>query len=370
MKVLQVLPALNNGGVERGTLEIARALVEAGHESAVISAGGRLVGVLAREGSVHHKWNIGKKSLAMLFEVSAVRRWLTEQRFDIVHVRSRMPAWVIWLAWRKMDPATRPRLVSTVHGMHSVSRYSGIVTCGERVIVVSESVKRYVLDNYPKTDPSKLQLIYRGIDPQDFPYGYRPSQDWLDKWYQDFPHSRGRKIITLPGRLTRLKGHHYFLPLLAELLANDMPVTGLIVGGEDPKRQTYANELYKEAARLGLSKHLVFTGHRSDMRDIYAISDVVLSLSEKPESFGRTVLEPLAMGVPVVGWDYGGVGEVLQRLFPEGAVAKDEVGALKDKLLAVLCNDVPPVSTEQPFLLEDMCQQTLALYEEMSGLGV
>jgi glycosyltransferase involved in cell wall biosynthesis len=168
MKVLQVLPALDSGGVERGTLEIARALVAADHESWVVSAGGRLVSRLRRQGSQHIEWDLGRKNPLTLRHVPALRRWLRESAFDVVHLRSRMPAWLVWLAWRGMDPATRPRLVSTVHGLHSVSRYSAIVTCGERVIVVSDAVRRYVLDKLPtvrraKTAPDSSRYRSRGL---------------------------------------------------------------------------------------------------------------------------------------------------------------------------------------------------------------
>ena len=134
LTVLQVLPSLEGGGVERGTLEVAAELVRRGHRSLVISSGGRLVAALEQEGSRHFSWPLGRKSLITLGYILPLRRFMAEQRVDIVHVRSRMPAWVVWLAWRGMDPASRPRLVTTVHGLYSVSRYSAVMTWGERVI--------------------------------------------------------------------------------------------------------------------------------------------------------------------------------------------------------------------------------------------
>ncbi|MEO6698002.1 MAG: glycosyltransferase, partial [Paraperlucidibaca sp.] len=135
MRVLQMLPALDSGGVERGTLEIGRALVEAGHESYVMSAGGRLVAQLEREGSQHITRPIHRKSFASLLQILPLRRLLRELKPDIVHARSRIPAWIAWLALRGMDPATRPRFVTTVHGLNSVSPYSAIMTKGDAVIV-------------------------------------------------------------------------------------------------------------------------------------------------------------------------------------------------------------------------------------------
>lgn len=365
MKVLQVLPAMDSGGVERGTVEIGRALVAAGHESWVLSAGGRMVSRLTRHGSSHKDWGLGKKSPLSLRHVRPLRKWLREEAFDIVHVRSRMPAWIVWLAWRRMDPDTRPRLVSTVHGLHSVSRYSEIVTCGERVIAVSNAVREYVLNKYPRCPEEKLHLIYRGIDPREFPRGHQPREEWLRDWYGQHPQFLQKRVITLAGRLTRLKGHHDFFSIIEALRSAGKDAHGLIVGGEDPKRRAYANELYKAVKRSGLEPHITFAGHRSDLRDVYAVSDAVVSLSRQPESFGRTVLEPLAEGIPVVGYAHGGVAEILEALYPSGAVAVGDTDAAAAALFRVLegGTDKPLENTE--FLLDRMCSETLTLYGEL-----
>lgn len=365
MKVLQVLPALNSGGVERGTLELAKALVEGGHDSHVLSAGGQLVTRLERQGSQHHGRDLGRKSPLTLRHVRPLRRWLEQQRFDILHLRSRMPAWVCWLAWQKMDPATRPRLVSTVHGLHSVSRYSEIVTCGERVIVVSEAVRRYVGENYPRCDTAKLRLIYRGINPLEYPRGHRPHGEWLEQWYASFPQLLDKRVITLAGRLTRLKGHHDFLRLIALLKSRGQPVHGLVVGGEDPKRLAYAREIYQQTEALELGGDISFAGHRSDLRDIYALSDVVLSLSTQPESFGRTVLEPLSEGRPVVGYAHGGVAEILDALYPQGAVSVGDIDGAAARITRILDGDMPAPAPNNRFLLDTMTRETIELYREL-----
>lgn len=365
MKVLQVLPALNGGGVERGTLEVANALVKAGHESWVVSGGGQLVSRLQRQGSTHVLWSLGRKSPLTLLHVPGLRRWLARERFDIVHLRSRMPAWLVWLAWRGMPASRRPHLVTTVHGLHSVSRYSAIVTRGERVIVVSEAVRRYIADNYPECDPRKVRLVYRGINPAQFPPGYRPPEHWLRRWYRQYPQLLEHDVITLPGRLTRLKNHADFLHILAGLRAQGRGVKGLIVGDEDPGHKGYAREIHSLAAEMGLSEHVLFTGQRNDMREIYAMSDAVLSLSARPESFGRTVLEPLSMQVPVVAYDHGGVGEILRVLFPEGAVSCGDTSAAIDRVGAALQGALPKPRPNTTFLLSRMCSETLAVYQEL-----
>jgi hypothetical protein len=148
LTVLQVLPALDSGGVERGTLEVGAYLSANGHRSIVISAGGRMVNLLEKQGSEHHAWPIGKKSLLTLKLVHQLRKFLEKENVDILHVRSRFPAWIAYLAWKKMNPKTRPAFLTTVHGPYSVSPYSEVMTKGERVIVISDMIREYVTSQY------------------------------------------------------------------------------------------------------------------------------------------------------------------------------------------------------------------------------
>ncbi|MBK8507157.1 MAG: glycosyltransferase family 4 protein [Candidatus Competibacter sp.] len=365
LTVAQLLPALNGGGVERGTLEVARQLVRSGHRSVVVSAGGRLVADLVQQGSEHVSWPLGAKSPSTLRWVWPLRRWLAEQRIDIVHVRSRLPAWIGWLAWRGMDPLTRPRFITTVHGLYSPSRYSAIMTRGERVIAVSETVRAYLRQHYPELPDDRVKVIQRGVDPVAFPYGYRPSEAWLADWRRRYPQLQGAPVLTLAGRLSRLKGHEDFIELLVRLRARGLTARGLIVGGSEARRQRYADGLREAVRARGLDAAVVFAGHRTDMREIYAVSTLLLSLSAKPESFGRTVLEALSLGRPVVGYDHGGVGEVLRRMYPAGLTPVGDPDRLADRVAEVL-RDAPPVSSEQPYPLQRMLDQTLALYQSVS----
>jgi glycosyltransferase involved in cell wall biosynthesis len=364
MKVLQILPELNTGGVERGTLEVARFLVDQGHDSLVVSHGGSLVAQLEREGSRHIQRPVHKKSPVSLLQVNPLRRLLLTERPDILHLRSRLPAWIAWLAWRKLPPTARPHLVTTVHGFNSVNRYSKIMTRGERVIAVSESVKTFLLQNYPDVPADRIRVIHRGVDPQSYPYGFRPADDWMEKWRSDFPESTDRFILTLPGRITRLKGHEDFFRIIADLAKRGLPAHGLVVGGVHPKKRAYADELRQLAGTLGLTDRITFTGTRSDLREILAISDVVLSLTQQPESFGRTTLEALSLGRPVLGYDHGGVGEQLARLFPVGAIP---VGDLAEAVRRIerWRNDPPKPCRDQAYTLDAMLRGTLAVYQEL-----
>ncbi|MFG0333087.1 MAG: glycosyltransferase, partial [Maioricimonas sp. JB049] len=217
LTVLQVLPALDSGGVERGTLEVAEELVRRGHRSAVVSAGGRMVNRLMASGSEHFSMPIGVKSPLTLRHVSAFRRLLLQVRPDILHVRSRMPAWIAWLAWKTLPQDRRPRFLTTAHGMYSVNRYSAIMTRGEVVIAVSNTIRDYLLQNYPALPEERIRVIHRGVAPETFPYGFQPASSWKSKFFAYHPRGAGKPIITLPGRITRLKGHPEFLNLMASL---------------------------------------------------------------------------------------------------------------------------------------------------------
>lgn len=363
---MQILPALESGGVERGTLEISRALVARGHRSVVISAGGRLVEKLLAEGGEHITLDLGKKSPFTLFKARKLKSFFKELGTDLVHVRSRMPAWVTLLAWKLMPKAQRPRLVTTVHGLNSVSAYSKVMTYGEQVIAVSNCCRDYVLKNYPGTDPAEVIVIHRGVAHEEFPYGFQPSQQWRDDWFKLYPQLDGPFVVLLPGRLTRFKGHFDFLAAIAKLKSQGVPVHGLIVGGADPNRLEYADSIIHEADRLGIGDDVTMAGHRSDLREIMSVSHAVVSTSIKPpESFGRTVLEAIKLGRPTLGYDHGGVGEVLGTIYPEGRVPLEDTATLAAKLAMVYRGELAPPQPTDEFDLPTLLAKEIELYEKL-----
>ena len=366
LTVLQVLPALESGGVERGTLEVAHALVQRGHRALVMSAGGRLVASLVAAGAEHFAWPVGVKSFKTLLLVDKLRRFFIEQKVDIVHARSRVPAWIVYLAWRGMAPTTRPRFVTTVHGLYGVNRYSRIMTRGERVIAVSNTVRDYVLREYPQTPPERIQVIHRGVDGAAYPHGWQPDPAWQDAFFAQFPQAAGKRLVTLPGRITRLKGHEDFIELVARLKRQGLPVHGLIVGGASSSKQRYLAQLRERVRSLGLDADISFTGQRDDLKSILAISDLVLSLSTQPESFGRTTLEALRLGVPTAGYDHGGVGEILRTIYPAGLLPRDRLDDACDRI-AQLLQQPEPVPAGDFFPLRTMLEQTVSLYEELAA---
>jgi glycosyltransferase involved in cell wall biosynthesis len=363
LTVVQLLPALESGGVERSTLEIADALVRAGHRAIVVSAGGRLVSSLERIGAEHVTLDIGSKSPLVLRHVPALLRLFARERVDIVHARSRLPAWIGWLALRGMGTA-RPRFLTTVHGLNSPSRYSAIMARGDRVLCVSNAVRDYVLQHYPHTDPAKLRVIARGIDPDAFPRTTRPDRD-ARAWAAALHPQLGGEgpLLLLPGRGTRLKGHAQALSLLRRLRADGTDARLWLPGAREAGRERYISEL--ESASNDLAQFVAFTPATAQIARAYAASDLVLQLSRKPEAFGRTVLEALAVGRPVVGWDHGGVGELLHALQPEGAIAPFDDDALHAATRALLAHALAPAVTI-PHTLHAMQEATLAVYDELS----
>ncbi len=368
LTVVQMLPALDGGGVERGTLEIAEALVRAGHRAIVISEGGRLVEELETLGAEHVELAVGRKSLTTLRYIPIVRRLLRDESVDILHLRSRLPAWIGYVAWKGLPADARPHLVTTVHGAYSPSWYSSIMTRGDRVIAVSDSIVDYIRRHYPKVDPERIVRIYRGVDPDVYRPDFRPGAAWLERFYRENPQTAGRWLLTLPGRITQIKGQMDVIEIVAGLKARGVPVHALLVGGVHPRRQEYWHKVQVAIAEKGLANDITWLGPRSDLREIMAISDVVLSLTTKPESFGRTVTEALALGRPVLGYDHGGVGEQLAAVYPAGRVPPGDIAGVTKTLMAWAREGVPPTSGEPvPYTLQRMQDETLDLYLDLTA---
>ena len=363
LTVVQLLPALNAGGVERSTLEIGAALAAAGHRSIAVSAGGRLVDKFVAEGSEHIALDIGRKSLSTLRHIWTLRRTLADIRPDIVHARSRLPAWIGWHALRGLREP-RPHFVTTVHGLNSPGRYSAILTRGERVICVSNTLRDYVMKHYPQVDPARITVIPRGIDPNEFPRGYRPTEEWRSRFFAEFPQLHGGKLLTLSGRGTRLKGHRDAVELLAALRGRDVDARLLLLGAREAGREAYIAEVETLARERGVIDQLAITPPRSDVRDVYAISDLILQLSTQPESFGRTVVEALSLGRPVLGYAHGGVGELLTELYPRGAVPLGDAAALCERAIELL-RAAPAAAPLEKYRLADMQASTLQLYTDV-----
>ena len=359
--ILQVLPDLNSGGVERGTLEVNKYLTNMGFRSIVISNGGAMVEELERDRGEHYKVGIGKKNPLVIFTVFKLINFIKKNKIDIVHARSRLPAWVCFFAINFIKKNNRPIFITTVHGPYSVNFYSSIMTKGDKVIVISKMIREYVLKNY-NVDRKKLVLNYRGVSDKNFPFNYKPSQKWLKKWHKDFPQTKNKIILTLPGRITRWKGQDDFIIALKEIIKKNPNVHALIVGDKD-KNLKFTKELKAQVAKLGLNQNISFVGNRKDITEIMSISRIVFSLSKEPEAFGRISLESLSLGIPVIAYSHGGVKEQLIKLLPKGLI---KVGNIDDVVnLAIRWIRNPPkIKKNNFFTLKKMLQNTLNVYEK------
>ncbi|MHC1480193.1 glycosyltransferase [Frateuria aurantia] len=362
--VVQLIPAMQAGGAERSVLEIGRALVAEGHRSIVVSAGGRLVQTLHDEGSEHLSLEIGRKSLRTLGALLPLHRHLRELRPDIVHVRSRLPAWLAAVAMRGL--AARPAVVSTVHGLNSPGRYSSIMLRADAVIAVSETVREYIGRHYPDWPAERMRVIPRAVDPAAFPRGFQPSAAWLAAWAARHPKLGGGRLLVLPGRGTRLKGHRHALTLLSTLRGQGEDVRLWLPGVVEPGREAYLEELQALARHLDVAGYVEFSPSQTDVREIYARADLVLQLSDKPEALGRTVLEALSLGTPVAGFAHGGVGELLARHYPEGAVPLGDAFRLAETVRGLLQRPQPPAPL-QAGTLDQMQSATLQVYRDVTA---
>jgi glycosyltransferase involved in cell wall biosynthesis len=321
LNILQVLPSLESGGVERGTLEIAKYLAKKKHNSYVISSGGRLEGDLIKNGSFHLKLNIGKKSLSSFFLIPKIINFIKQKKIDIIHVRSRFPAWIIFITLMFIPKKNKPFLVTSVHGYNSVSIYSSIMLRGDKVIVVSKALYEFLKSNY-KLNAKNITIINRGVSKDLEVKRDINLRNFKNKFYRENEINKKSFLLLMPARVSRHKGIENFIKLINNLKNENFNVTGIISG--DAKSSRYLCELKKIIKESKLEKNIIFTGYIKDIYKLMAISDISFSLSSLPEAFGRTVSESLKIKTPVIGFNLGGVGEQLKKFFPKGLIENND----------------------------------------------
>ena len=326
--IVQILPALNEGGVERGTVEISRELVKRGHRCTVISCGGKLVETLLRVGAEHVQMDVKSKNLLTApTRAARLAGILRDLRPDLVHFRSRVPGWLFTFANRRL----RIPFVSTVHGFNSVSPYSRIMTAGMRVICPSTAVVAYIRKHH-NTPEEKISLIHRGIDPDQFD----PAK--LNRAFiSDFrtQYAPGNPFVVLGvGRITPVKGYDALIRATA-LARKDVPnMRTLIVGSAEARRTGHLEALKQTVAQLGLQDTVLFTGGQRNMAEVYACGNVLVSSNTaKPEAFGRSMAEALAMGCPVIATASGGALDIVRDGKDGWLVPPNDVDALAQRLV-------------------------------------
>lgn len=306
--IAQIIPELGPGGAEQGCVDIAGEIVKSGSRAIVISNGGPRVHELARAGAEHIQLPVHSKNpITMWRNIGRIKRLIKKHNIDIIHVRSRAPAWSAMMACKNSNA----RYMSTCHAPYNFKNktkqfYNSAITKGERVIAISNYVAEYLLRNY-KIDQRNIRLIHRGIPLEKFhPNLVKPAHliQMTEKWR--LPD--GCLVVMMPGRLTRWKGHDVLIDAMAKIGRDDV-ICVLI--GSDQGRTEYRKELENKIEDLNLEGRIRIIDHCDDMPAAYMLSNVVVSASTDPEGFGRIPVEAQAMGRPIVATDHGGAQETV-----------------------------------------------------------
>lgn len=370
--VLQVLPALGgSGGVERGTVEIAAAIVEAGGRALVASEGGLLVHDLARARAEHIILPLASKNPVVMYRnIERLAAVIRADKVDIVHARSRAPAWSAYFACKRTGAA----FVTTFHGTYSVGnflkrRYNAVMTLGKRVIAISDFIGGHIRRHYG-VKVEKIRVIHRGVDIDRFDPD-KVSAERVIKLATDWRLPDGKRVIMLPGRLTRWKGQLVLIEAVAKLARRDLLV---ILVGSDQGRADYRRELENRIHALGLESVVRLVDQCDDMPAAYMLTDLVVSASTDPEAFGRVIVEAQAMGRPVVASDHGGARETVivdeTGWLSKPGDAEDLARALEVGL-ALSESDRERIAdraikhAREKFSKTQMCDKTLDVYNEV-----
>jgi len=368
--VLQVIPSLVSGGAERGTVDLASALVAAGWTAYVASSGGPMEAQLARVGAHHLKLPLASKNpLAMRRNATQLTEIIRRHKIDIVHARSRAPAWSAWSAAR----TTGRRFVTTFHNAYDIDLplkhwYNSVMAKGERVVAISHFVGEHVAQVYG-VGPDRLRVIPRGVDIAQF-NPRRVNGEQVIALATQWRVPDDAQIVMLPGRITRWKGGLDFVEAIARLGRRDLCC--LLVGAE--QRPGFRRELERRIERRGLLGMFRIVDDCRDMPAAYVLADVVVSASTDPEGFGRVIVEAQAMGRPVVATDHGGARETIVPgvtgwLAPprDPAALAAAIGqALRlDPAGRVTLSHRAIAHVAAGFTRDAMCGRTIDLYEEL-----
>lgn len=368
---MQIIPELGAGGAEQGCVDMAAEIVRAGARSIVVSNGGHRVPELLRVGATHINLPVNSKNpMVMWRNVGRLQKLIRKYKVNIVHARSRAPAWSALKACKGTDA----HFITTCHAPYNISGeakrlYNRSIAHGELVIAISNYVAQYLVDNYA-VDTGKIRVIPRGIPIERF-HPTAVTAERLISLSRELRLPEGANIVMLPGRLTRWKGHHVLIEAIEKLNRDD--VFCLLIGA-DQGRTEYRKELEQAIAAKNLGGKIRIVDHCNDMPAAYMLSTVVVSASTDPEGFGRVPVEAQAMGRPVVATDHGGAQETILRgqtgwLIPPGdsaamAQAINEALSLNPMQRAVLATrSMSHVAAN--YTREKMAEQTLSVYAEI-----
>jgi len=356
MNILQILPELKVGGVETGTLDLAKYLVKAGHKAVVVSAGGELVKELEACAAVHYQLPVHKKSIfTMIRMIPRLVEIIKKEKIDIVHARSRVPAWIAYFASRK----TRKVFITTCHGYYKKHIFSYVMGWGKSVIVLSNIIGRHMIEDF-SVPYEHIRLIPRSVDLERFKY-ISPDK----KRKKEFN-------VGIIGRLTPIKGHLDFIKAMAKV-SRVMPYVKIWIVGDAPSsRQAYKEQIEVLVKRLGLWQATQFLGIQRDIPSILAHLDLLVLATTTQEAFGRVIIEAQAAGVPVVATKVGGVIDIIEDKKTGLLVAPSDPSGMaeaiikiaKEPELAGTLAENAYKKVKEKYNVELMVERTIGVYKE------
>jgi glycosyltransferase involved in cell wall biosynthesis len=374
MKVLQVIPGLETGGAERTTIEIAQALVRDGHEALVASEGGAMEAELAAVGGELIRLPLASKNLfTLLNNASRLKALINARNIDIVHARSRAPA---WSALRAVQ-GTNAKFVTTYHGTYNAKSglkrfYNSVMARGDRVIANSEFIRDHIVTEHG-LPAEAITVIPRGVDVDRFEMTEMVRQRGRDL-ATEWALPERRFIAVLPARLTRWKGQLAAIEALGRMKAEGLDVPVLILVGGDQGRTGYREEIEWLIGRHELENTVWLVGHCNDMPAAFSLADVALNPSTDPEAFGRTAAEASAAGLPVIVADHGGAREVVEDGVTGWRTLPGDAGALAKTLQVAMELDIAARQAMgqagrqrvlQRFTVSSLQTSTLRVYREL-----
>lgn len=370
--VLQVLPALMCGGVEREVIDTGNSISKNNFRSFVASSGGRLVNQLYQHGSRHFTLPLHSKNpFIMISNIFKLKKIIEIHDIDIIHAQSRAPAWSAYFAAK----LTRAEFITTIHGAHGTKGlfkkcYNSVITKGKKIIAVSNFIAEYAKNNY-KFDHQDIEVIHCGTDLNRFDYS-KVEEKRVIELARSLRIPTDKPIIMLPGRVSRNKGHLLLLEAIKDLPPES--VTCLFVGDYSGHLK-YREELQNKIEEYGLVKNVIITSNVSDMPAIYALSDIVVCASSKPEAFGLVSIEAQAMGRMVIATNLGGIRETIidkktgWLIEPENsaelteAIEKILKLSLKERLVRA---KAARINVEENFSLEVMGKKIINIYNTLT----
>jgi len=383
IKVLQVIPKLGYGGAETGCYDLAHFLPEQGCKSFIVTSGGVLLKFIKKEKVKVFRLPVQSKNpILILFNAIIISLIILIYNINIVHARSRAPAWSCLIATK----ITSRKFVTTFHGTYNFSNrfkkfYNSVMVRSHLIIAGSNFIFSHINENYGDfflNRKRKLLVIFRGINANYF-NPQKISLSKIEKFSKKNSIDRDKFIILLPGRLSFWKGQKIFIEALKLLSEqnNNQPFEGIIIGG-DQGRSVYKKQLIALVERYRLKKIIKFIDHCDEMPVAYKIANLVCSCSSEPEAFGRISVEAQSMGIPIIASDIGASTETIVKdktgfLFKSG-----DSNALTNAIIMVMqkdYNSLKSIGFEgrknilKKFDVDKMCHTTFTEYKKLIELS-